>query len=98
MHADCQNKVLDCIVQDLRAQRRTFGIELIRRAVARGDVPENTPAETVIDLLTNTMNARVQAGTGVPAGFLEAIVDIVLAGGIAVGRSRGPTAPAGTKS
>jgi AcrR family transcriptional regulator len=72
---------VDEIVRALRARHRGLRVELVKRAIARGELPSRTNAELVVETILSTIYSRVtQPGEPVSDRFVLAVIDLVLAG------------------
>jgi len=76
------------IVRNLRQRHRARRVELVRRAITRGELPEGTSAELVAEAILSTVYSRVlQLDEAVDEAYVAAVVDLVLAGARALGTS-----------
>ncbi|AKT38559.1 TetR family transcriptional regulator [Chondromyces crocatus] len=84
---------VDAIVRTLRDEYRARRRAIIARAVARGEVPEGSDAELLIDVTFAPVSSRMlRSGEPVDDAYLVRLVDFVVAGaraGNAVPRTRG---------
>jgi AcrR family transcriptional regulator len=72
------------LVRSLRAEYRERWTEVVRRGIARGDLPAGTQVEIVVDLISSTSSMRLIRNDGpLDPGAREAMVDLVLAGAVA---------------
>jgi AcrR family transcriptional regulator len=72
---------VDEIVRALRTRHRGLRVDLVKRAIARGELPPGTNAELVVEVILSTIYSRVtQLGEPVDDRFVESVVDLVLAG------------------
>jgi AcrR family transcriptional regulator len=83
------------LVRSLRAEHRERWLEIVRRGIARGDLPEETQVEIVVDLISSASSMRLIRNEGpLDPSARDAMVDLVLAGADVVaakprsGRSR----------
>lgn len=69
------------IVRNLRQRHRSRRVELVRRAIARGELPPRTDADLVVETILSTIYSRVlQGGESVEPAYAAAVIDLVLAG------------------
>jgi AcrR family transcriptional regulator len=72
------------LVRSMRAEYRETWIEVLRRGIARGDLPEGTPVEVVTDLISSASSMRlIRNDEPLDPVARGAMVDLVLAGAVA---------------
>lgn len=85
---------VDLVAQQIAREQLHPRHVVVRRAVERGDLPEGTDVELVVELVFAPVIKRIVFARSAPDDFLESVVDLVLAGarsGAAIrGRRSGP--------
>lgn len=77
-HADHE---VEAIVRALRAERHERRTAPINRGITRGELPEGTDAELVVELVYSPITARlITTDEPLTEAHAAAIVDVVLAG------------------
>jgi len=72
---------VDAIVRQLRGTRRSRHTTLVERAVVRGELPADTNAELLLDMVFSPIYSRlIHRGEDVPEAYAKAVIDVVLAG------------------
>lgn len=80
-HLERADPEVDRIVHTLRTEARTARVVLVHRAIQRGEVPANAPAELMVELVFAPVLSRlVTHGDPVDEEFLAGVVDLVIAG------------------
>lgn len=78
---------VDALARLLRDQKRAKNAEVITRAVARGELPQDTPADLVVDAITSPLMARaMRFNERVDHATIVALVDLVVTGAENVGK------------
>lgn len=84
------NPEVEALGRELRDEHRRPRYEVVRRAVARGELPPSTPVELVVEtLLANVYGRITRLFEPVDRAYVEALVDLVLDGA----RNGKPSAP-----
>jgi AcrR family transcriptional regulator len=87
------------LVRSMRAEYRERWIEILRRGIARGDLPEGTPVEIVTDLISSASSMRlIRNDEPLDPAARGAMVDLVLAGAVAAVRRTGSVRQRATES
>jgi hypothetical protein len=72
---------LDRVIRTLRAENICARAAVVERAMARGELPGDTDANLVAELVGAPISTRLlHTGLSVDERFIEAVVDMVLAG------------------
>lgn len=71
---------VDLVAQQIAKEQLHPRHVVVRRAVERGDLPAGTDIELVVELVFAPVIKRIVFARSAPDDFLEAVVDIVLAG------------------
>jgi AcrR family transcriptional regulator len=72
---------VDRIARELRQRSRQLRIEVVQRGIDRGELPPDTPAEIVAELVFAPASVRILSfGEKVDEEFCRTVVDLVLAG------------------
>lgn len=81
LQAERADPEVEAIVKALREKHRRTRIAMIERAVKRGDLPEETNAELVIEVIFAPFWSRLfRTREPVTEGFVAEVIDLVLAG------------------
>jgi AcrR family transcriptional regulator len=76
---------VDALARMIRERYRAPRRRILKRAVARRQMPAGTDVELLLDLMTNTVLARLRSRVGpLQIGWLSRVVDLTLAGARAV--------------
>ena len=77
----------DAIARKLRLEQRKLRVAMVERGIARGELPQSVNAELIVDLVSAPVLSRaVTFGEIVDAAYIDAMLDLVLAGARALGR------------
>jgi len=72
---------LDAVIRNLRAEHIRARAEVVERAIARGELPPETDAALVAEMVGAPLSSRLlHSGVPVDERFIEAVVDMVMAG------------------
>jgi AcrR family transcriptional regulator len=72
---------VEAITRALRQEHRARRIEMVKRGIARGELPESTDADLVVDLVSAPVMSRaLNFGETVTPSYVDAVLDVVLAG------------------
>ena len=89
MMAELSNPEVQAIAHGLKHRFEEDWVKTVAKAMARGELPSETSPLLLIEVITATVVGRVMRGEEPPdAAFCESVVDLVLAGARALGRSR----------
>jgi AcrR family transcriptional regulator len=88
VQAEIDNPEVAALVRGIRGNRRKAFREVVKRAVARGELAPGVDEGLLLELIWGPVHGRVRLREPTPASFLEAVVDVVLAGVNAVVLSR----------
>jgi len=82
------------VVADVRKSKEALPVDMVRRAVARGELPRGTDAQLVVDTAVGALQHCVLfIPEGAPDARLEAIVDLVLYGAVRGGAAKAARRP-----
>jgi hypothetical protein len=80
---------VDAIKRSIRQRYRAPRRRILRRAIARGQMPPSTDIELLLDLMTDTVLTRLRGRGGrLSATWLARVVDLTLAGARATANHR----------
>lgn len=82
LHAEMarDRELARAIRTDVQERRRERGAEILRRAIARGEVPPDVDVDLALDVLPGPLYWRLIVTRGAaPPGYLERLTDMVLA-------------------
>jgi AcrR family transcriptional regulator len=72
---------LDAVIRELRAEHICARAAIVERAIARGELPASTDPALVAEMVGAPISSRLlHSGVPVDDRFIEAVVDMVLAG------------------
>lgn len=87
---NCTDPAIKPIADELLKRARQGRVELIKRGIERGELPEDTDPELISDLFSAPILRRLLTfGEKLKPGYVEAIIDTVIAGANAVGNTKG---------
>jgi AcrR family transcriptional regulator len=76
---------IDAITRHLRDGMQHMRIAMVQRAVARGELPKNTDAALLIDLVSAPVQRALLFDEPIDAAYIDRVLDVVLAGAVAIG-------------
>jgi AcrR family transcriptional regulator len=79
-HAELEHPEVAAIAGVLRREAQAPWLQVIQRAVARGELPARTDAALIVDLVWGAMMSRLRVNQVVDKGWLGSVVRIVLSG------------------
>jgi hypothetical protein len=72
---------IDALAHRLRDEQHQRRVAMVQRGIARGELPEGTDPDLVVDLVTAPVLRRVFTfGDAVDATYIDCVLDVVLAG------------------
>ncbi|NOU28831.1 MAG: TetR/AcrR family transcriptional regulator [Polyangiaceae bacterium] len=80
VQAEIENPEVAELVRVLRRARRKAFREVVKRAVARGELAPTVDSNLLLDMIMGPVHGRMRLGEPVPASLMESVVDIVVAG------------------
>ena len=80
---------VDAITRRLRQALRRTRIEMVKRGVARGELPEGTDAEAVVDLVSAPLHRALLFDERLSSREIDRMLDLILAGAAACASPRG---------
>jgi AcrR family transcriptional regulator len=84
------------IARELRTEHLAPWEEVVRRAIARGEVPEGSDPHIIVETLSGALFSKMnRKGERVDDDYLAALIDLVVAGARAGGAIRGDAARTG---
>ena len=94
-------EVVEAIAHRMRDELRETRIAMVRRGIARGELPKNVDAELVVELISAPVQRALLFNESMDSASIERILDVVLAGAVADASARALRAvskrPAATK-
>jgi AcrR family transcriptional regulator len=72
---------VDKLTRELRKEQRKKRLLMVERGIKRGELPQGTDADFVVDLITApVLNRAITFGDEVDAPYIDSVLDVVLAG------------------
>lgn len=84
---------IDAITRHLRDGMQQVRIAIVQRAIARGELPRNTDAALLIDLVSAPVQRALLFDEPIDAAYIDRVLDVVLAGVVAIGKAGAPRSP-----
>jgi AcrR family transcriptional regulator len=81
MQTERADPEVDALTRTLRTEQRALRRAMVERGIARGDLKTSLSPELVVDLVTApVLNRAMTFGELVDASYVDAVLDVVLAG------------------
>jgi hypothetical protein len=86
---------VEAFAQRMREELREMRIAMVKRGMARGELPRGTDATLVVDLISAPVQLALLFNESMDAASVDRLLDIVLAGAVLDARAK--PAPARSK-
>jgi AcrR family transcriptional regulator len=74
---------IDAITRRMRDHVRRMRVAIVKRAIARGELPKGVDAQLVVDLVSAPVQSALLFNERPKASYIDRVIDVVLAGAIA---------------
>jgi AcrR family transcriptional regulator len=82
-------EAIDAFARRMRDELREMRIALVKRGVARGELPRGVDAALIVDLISAPVQRALLFNENMSGAYVDRILDVVLAGAVADAIARG---------